>query len=73
VIVDEIADGLDASPSGRRIAEEIPRHLGQPIGLAISAAQQEYQGFLGQVLHRDLLGRGSDHIRLACIVDNRTG
>ena len=41
MLMDEIADGLDAFPSGGRLAEEVPSYLGQQIGLAISAPQQE--------------------------------
>jgi hypothetical protein len=39
--MDEIADGLDAFPSGGRLAEEVPSYLGQQMGLPISAPQQE--------------------------------
>ena len=37
VCVDEIADRLDAPPSARRRAEQLPRDVTQPIGLAIAA------------------------------------
>jgi len=41
MLMDEIADCLDAFPSGGRLAEEVPSYLGQQIGPAISAPQQE--------------------------------
>jgi hypothetical protein len=71
--MDEIANGLDAFPSDGRFAEEGPGHLGQPIGLAISASQENHEAVIGQVSHRVLLGRGGDHIGLTCIVHDRIG
>ena len=38
VAMDEIADRLDARPSRRRAFEEFPGHLGQAVGLAVTAA-----------------------------------
>ena len=73
MLMDEIADSLDAPPSGGRFAEEVPSHLGQQIGFAISASQEEHQGLLGQVLRRVLLGRGGDHIWRTRIVHDRIG
>lgn len=73
MLMDEIADGLDASPSSGRFAEEVPSRLGQPIGFAISASQEKNQGLLGQILHWVLLGRGGDDICLARIVHDRIG
>src|SRR6266403_3348455 len=43
VLVNEVADGLDATPAERRLPEQRPCDLGKPIGLAIAAGQQEHQ------------------------------
>ena len=45
VLVHEVADGLDASPAFH-VAELRPGYLGQPVGLAVAAAQQEQQGIV---------------------------
>jgi hypothetical protein len=71
--MDEVADRLDAAPSRRRPAEEIPCRLGQPIGLAVAASQQKQQRFLRQVGHRKLSGLGHDDVGCPGIVDERIG
>jgi hypothetical protein len=73
VLVDEVADGLDPPPAGRPVAEEGPRHLGEPIGLAVAAAQQEDEAVLREILDRVLLRRGGDHVGLTAVVDDRVG
>ncbi len=55
VLMDEIADGLDALPASRRGPEQAPRSLGQQVGLAIAATEQEEQGLVGERLHGPLL------------------
>src|SRR5271166_4218244 len=50
VLMNVVADGLDAAPAERRIPEERPGDLGKPVGLAVTAAQQEHQGLVGQIL-----------------------
>ena len=44
-----IADRLHAPPAGRRVAEHIPGRLAQLVSLAIAAAHQVEQAFVGQV------------------------
>src|SRR5215831_14745904 len=39
VLVNEVADGLDAPPTDRRLPEQRPCNLGEPVGLAITAGQ----------------------------------
>ena len=51
--MDEVADRLDPRPARRRLAEQLPGDVGQPIGLAIAAAEQKDQRLLGQILDRD--------------------
>ena len=47
VPMDVVAYGLDATPSGRRLSEQIPRDLGKAIRFAIPASEQEEQGLFG--------------------------
>ena len=57
VVVDEVADRLHAAPARRReLAKSLPGGLGQPIGLAIAAAQQIDQDLSRQILHGVLAG-----------------
>jgi hypothetical protein len=73
VLVNEVADGLDATPAERRLPEQRPCDLGKPIGLAIAAAQQEHQGLVGQVFHSVLICLAGDHIRLVRVVHDPIG
>ena len=50
------------------LAEEVPSHLGQQVGLAISASQQEQQGLVGQFFHRRLPRPRDDLIWLARVL-----
>ncbi len=68
--MDEVADRLHARPARRRLAEEVPRDLRQPIGLAIAAAEQEHQCFLRQIRHGHLLRLRHDRVGSAGIVDD---
>lgn len=63
VLVHEIADGLDPRPARLRLAEQAPSLLGQSIGFAVAAAEQEDQRFLGQILERDLRHMRHDLVR----------
>ena len=40
-----VADGRDAAPAERRLSEQRSGDLGEPVGLAISVTQEQYQGF----------------------------
>ena len=73
VVMNVVADGLHARVPRSRAAEELPGRLRQQVGLAIAAAQQEYEGFFGQILHGVLPGVGHNFIRLAAIVDYAVG
>src|SRR3984893_2124594 len=53
-----VADCLNPAPSSWPLPEEIPRRLGQSIGFAIPAAEQEDKRVLGQIRHGNLLGLG---------------
>ena len=55
------------------MAEELPGRLRQQIGLTIAAAQQEHEGFFGQILHGVLPGGGHNLIWLAAISDDAVG
>ena len=73
VAVDIVADGVDAAGASGRLAEEVPRDAGQAIRLAVSAAEEEYERFLGKILHRVLVLRSCDRVGLARVVQQRTG
>ena len=70
VVVDEVADRLHASPSGRRCREQAPGDLRQSVRLAITAAEQVQQRLFRQVLHRVLRRVGPDRIGVAGVVDD---
>ena len=70
VVMDVVADGLDAARAGGRVAEQVPRDAGQPIGLAVSAAEQEDERLLGQIFHRVLMLGHGDRIGLARVVQH---
>ena len=68
--VDEITDGLNPAPAGRRRAEEIPGDLAELIGLAIAAAEQIDEIAVGHAIERHFL-RVLDHrIGLAIVLNN---
>jgi len=68
MLMNEVANGLDASPSSGRFAEQAPSHLGQQIGFAIPASQEERQGLLRKLLHLVLMGVCSHNIRLTRVI-----
>jgi hypothetical protein len=73
VLVDVVAHRLDPAPSRRRLAEERPRDVGQPIGLAVAAGQQERQGIVGEVRHGMLVRFDGGPVRLTAIIQDRGG
>jgi hypothetical protein len=44
VLVNVVADGLDAAAAEQRLSEPRPGGLGEPVALAISATREQYQG-----------------------------
>src|SRR5271166_1908687 len=68
-----VTDCLNAAPSRWRLPKEIPRRLGQPIGFAIPAPEQEDKRVLGQVRHGNLLRLGNDDVGESSVVDERIG
>ena len=60
--VHEVADRLDPTPAGGRIAEELPRDRGQAVGFAVAAAEQKDERVVGQQLDRRLPRLGGDDV-----------
>ena len=56
VAMNKITDGLHARPARLRILEQLPCGVGQPIGLAITAAKQIDERVCRQVFHCMLTG-----------------
>jgi len=56
VIVHEVADRLHPRPTRRGFPKQLPRSLGKPIGLAITAAEKIDDRVRWQILHRVLSG-----------------
>jgi len=54
--MNEIADRLYAVPSERCGSEKTPRLIGEPVGFAVAAAEEELQRLAGQLFHRVLHG-----------------
>jgi hypothetical protein len=73
VLVNVVANGLDAAPTERCLPEQRPCNLGKSVGLAIAAGQEERQSVVGQILHSVLICVGSDHIRLARVIHDPIG
>ena len=73
VVVDEVADGLDARPAEGGMFEEIPGDVGEAIGFAIAAAEEENQDLGGQVLDKGLLGPEGDGIGGSGVGDETVG
>ena len=57
VVMDVVADRLHAAGAGGRLPNSSQAMSGQPIGLAVSAAEQEDERLFGKVLDRVLLLR----------------
>jgi len=68
--VHEIADRLDAGPTGFRSLEKTPRFLRKKIGIAIPAPLQEHERIGWQILNRVLLRVGKDGIGPALIAED---
>src|SRR6185369_9079211 len=73
MVVNVIADRLHSRISWRHAAEELPGRLGQQIGLAITAAQQEHQILFRQILNGVLPSGGHDLIKLPAILHHAIG
>ena len=50
MVMHEVTDRLHASPAKRRVAEHLPRDLGEQIRLAVTATEQKHHAFIGQLL-----------------------
>ena len=73
VTMDVIADRLHPRPARRRILEQLPGDIRQPVGLAIPAAEQINQRIRRQVLDRMLNRRGNHGIGQAAVADDAVG
>ena len=71
VLVDEITDGLDATPAGGRLVEQRPGRLRKAVGLAVATPQQVHQSLFGQVLDRVLLRPLFDSVGRPRVADDR--
>ena len=71
VLVDEITDGLDATPAGGRLVEQRPSRLRKAVGLAVATPQQVHQSLFGQVLDRVLLRPLFDSVGRPRVADDR--
>lgn len=47
--MDVVADGVDAPRAGGRLAEQVPRDVGEAIRLAVSASEEENERLLGKI------------------------
>src|ERR1700733_9720086 len=65
-----VADRLDASPPKRTSSKQVPGDFREAVRLAVSAAEQEHQGFFRQCLHDVLDCTGAKLIRLASVPNN---
>src|SRR5271166_4527215 len=70
VIVDKIANRLNARPSGRLLLKELPRDIGQLVGFAIATAKKIHDRLCWQVLDRVLGRRGHGDVRQACVAND---
>src|ERR1700688_775106 len=73
MVVNEIADRLDPRPAGRRLLEQPPRNVGEPVGLAVAATKQIDQGVRRQFLNGVLRGLRNDDIGQAAIAHRPVG
>ena len=64
-----VADRLHARPARRRVAEQRPGGLGEPVGLAIAAAEQIDDHLVRQLLDRHLLRLRRDRVGQAGVAD----
>ncbi len=68
-----VADRLHPGPPGRGTAEQVPGLGHQLVGLAVAAAQQVHQGFIGQLVHGHLLRVHYHRVGPAAVCDHRIG
>ena len=73
VAMDEIADRLDPRPARRRRLEQLPRRFGQPIGLAIAAAEQVDQRLRRQSSIACCSAEGNDRVGQAAVAHHAVG
>jgi hypothetical protein len=70
MFVHEIADRLDAGPTGFRGLEETPGFLRKKIGIAVPAALQKHERIGWQILNRVLLRARKDGIEPARVAED---
>ena len=73
MLMDVVADCLNAAPSRRSMLKKIPRRRGQPVGFTIPTPEQVDERVLRQVLHRNLLRLRNNDVRDSGVVDERIG
>src|ERR1700730_4348897 len=69
MVVHEITDRLDPSPTRRSSTKQTPGRIGKPLSVAVSAAQEKDQTLLRQILYRMLVRRSCDDIGLTGILE----
>ncbi len=69
-VVNIVHDGLHAAPAEIGLAEQRPRHVGEPLGVAIAAAQQEDEYFIRQLVHGMLPRAEAYRIRKAPVFND---
>ena len=70
LLVGEVEDGLEPRPARLDIAEQAPRSVGQPVGLAIAAAEQVDEDVVGQLVDRGLGRAGYDAVLETAVLDD---
>jgi|SRR5579872_5664820 len=70
VVVDPVADGLDAAPAGASLAEEIPGDVAETVGFAVAAGEEELDNFGGHGMDIELTGIEGHGVRKARIADD---
>src|SRR5258708_27110608 len=61
----------EGTPARRRLTEQAPSCLGKFFSIAVSAPQEENEGFFRQILYRMLLRRSCNDVRLTRVLDDR--
>src|ERR1700683_1787132 len=69
-IMNVVADRLDTSPPKRTPSKQVPGDCREAVRLAVTAAEQEHQGFFRQGLHGVLDCTGANLIGLANVPNN---
>ena len=73
MVMDKVANGLNARPAEQRILEKSPGFVRQDVGLAITAAEQKLKRVRGQILDVILQGVHVHRVGCAAIPDDRIG